>query len=81
MIKERCPWGLLFGGDFFYIFFMKEINNGDDVYYRMHYSMRHNTIQPGPSPEPDIFKVCIAMLLGDAESGAHNTVDRLRRCD
>lgn len=64
MAMENCPWALLFGIDYFFIFFLNKIQSGNETYHHIHCSPRLTAFYNGQQNDPNIFQALIPMLLG-----------------
>lgn len=68
LLVEDCPWGILFGGDYFYVVFMNRVVEDGETYGHIHITPRLPAFNNGHALDPDIFQAVIAILLGDGQN-------------
>lgn len=62
MIDKDCPWGLIFGGEWFFLPFLNKVQQGGETYYQVRISPCQQTF--GAPPAHNLTQLYIAVHLG-----------------
>lgn len=59
-----CEWAILFGVDYYLLFYVNRVELHGEIYAHVHCSPRLAAFHDGQRNEPNIFQALIAILLG-----------------